>query len=345
MAALRSDYSFVYLAQKQLSKIGILPDNVSVHYIDSIFSNWFGNKFLHSYRIKKALKILKGDMVVAADNLIFKDNGIPVCLLLMHSTELLQDTVTGKKFVPARKMFTNAIRKAATVITFSDNDYQRIKLQLPEQGAKIKLLFPLPADMPELKWTDKEIVKVESAGGAEYFLFAGDLHERFNLVALLKAFSIFKKWQQSNMQLLIAGSKTSTTENFGNQLASYKYRKEVNLIINPSKETLQKLIAGAYALVYPALYDGFPVNILSAMQAGVPVISSSAKVCKEWCGDTIIYPETDDSAGFAKSMQLIYKDERLRSDFIVAAKKHLVDKGKDDVAKKCLNFFEETIAK
>ena len=189
------------------------------------------------------------------------------------------------------------------------------------------------------------MVKNDVAGGMEYFLFAGDLHERCHLIELLKAFSLFKKWQQSNMRLVIAGNKTNRTEDFAKQLASFKYRHEVNLIINPSKETLQKIIAGAYAFVYPAAYDNFPVHILQAMQAGVPVLSSPIPVCKEWCGDHIIYPETNDGAGFATIMQLIYKDERLRSELIDAAKEHVLTRNKNDLTATCMKFFEESIAK
>ncbi len=345
MAQSHSHHSFICLAHKYFPRTGTLPDNVSVHHSNNIFSKWMGKKFWYKYVLAKELSSLKADLYVTADNLFFNGAGIPVFFFLIHGTEILQDKVPGKKNISGTKMLVNAMRNADTILTFSDNDRQLVLMQSPEQETKVTLLLPQPVEIPLLKWTEKEMVKIDFAGGAEYFVFAGDLHERHDLIGLLKAFSSFKKWQQSNMRLVIAGNKTDWTQEFTKQLSSFKYRNEVNLIVNPSNETLQKIISGAYAFVYPAAYDNFPFTILQAMQAGVPVISSPLQVCKEWCGDSIIYPESNDSSGFAKSMQLIYKDERLRSDFIDAAKKHLSAREKNNMVATCLNFFGQSIAK
>lgn len=345
MAGRYSHHSFIYLIHERLQKTDNLPDNVSIHYPNKILLKWLGKRFWYKYFLIKELTILKADLYVTADNLFLNKTGIRVLLFLIHGTEILQDKALSKKNMSGTKMLVNAIRKADTIITFSVKDRQVVQMQSPKRAAKVKLFLPLPVEIPELKWTEKEMVKIDFAGGVEYFLFAGDLHKRFDLIVLLKAFTLFKKWQQSNMQLVIAGNKTTWTEEFTKQLASFKYRNEVNVMFNPSKETLQKIIAGAYAFVYPAAYDNFPVNILQAMQAGVPVISSPIQVCKEWCANSVMYPETNDASGFANSMQLIYKDERLRSDFIDAAKKHLATCEQNDLAETCMNFFEETIAK
>ncbi len=345
MAGRYSHHSFIYLIHERLQKTGNLPDNVSIHYINKILLKWLGKRFWYKYFLIKELSSLKADLYVTADNLFLNKTGIRVLLFLIHATEILQDKALSKKNMSGIKMLVNAIRTADTIITFSANDRQIVQMQSPKPAAKVELFLPRPVEIPELKWTEKEMVKIDFAGGVEYFLFAGDLHERYDLIGLLKAFSLFKKWQQSNMRLVIAGNKTTWTEEFSKQLASFKYRNDVELMVNPSKETLQKIIAGAYAFVYPAAYDNFPISILQAMQAGVPVISSPIQVCKEWCANTVMYPETNDASGFAKSMQLIYKDERLRSDFIDAAKKHLATREQNDLAQTCMNFFVETIAK
>jgi glycosyltransferase involved in cell wall biosynthesis len=264
---------------------------------------------------------------------------------LLHHTVTLQDGSSSAKKSSVYGLKRRAIQQADIIIAFSDADQQWIKQSLSKKNQEVKMLWPRVVEIAELEWTEKELVKNEFSGGVEYFLFAGDLHERYDLIGLLKAFSVFKKWQHSNMALVIAGNKTAWTETFSQQLATFKFRKDVYLMVNPPGDDLRKIIAGAYAFVYPAINDNFPINILVAMQAGIPVISSSFAVSKEWCGDAVMFPETNDSAGFAKSMQLIYKDELLRSAFINAARLRLSTRNKTDMAEACLNFFEETIAK
>ncbi|MEO7045131.1 MAG: glycosyltransferase, partial [Ferruginibacter sp.] len=163
------------------------------------------------------------------------------------------------------------IMGASSVVTFSDTDQWNIQTHLAVAAAKIKLLKLQPFYTEVLKWTEKELVKIEFAKGMEYFVFAGDLDERFDLLTLLKAFSLFKKWQQSNMQLVIVGNKTSVTSPLSEKLASFKYRDDVHLLVNQTTAKVQRIIAGAYAFVYPVLYEYFPITILQAMQAEVPV--------------------------------------------------------------------------
>lgn len=57
-----------------------------------------------------------------------------------------------------------------------------------------------------VEWELANKIKEKYTGGQEYFLVAGSIHSHKNLLTLLKAFSIFKKWQKSNMKLVITGS-------------------------------------------------------------------------------------------------------------------------------------------
>lgn len=61
-----------------------------------------------------------------------------------------------------------------------------------------------PAFQP-LPWEEKIKVKEQYTAGTEYFLYAGSFRPGKNLVNLLKAFSLFKKRQQSNWKLVLAG--------------------------------------------------------------------------------------------------------------------------------------------
>lgn len=167
-----------------------------------------------------------------------------------------------------------------------------------------------------IHWSDKDATKGSYADGREYFLFIGGIHPRKNLMNLLKAFSLFKKWQKSNMKLLVAGRLAWQYEDLVEKLKTYKYRDDVLMLDYVSDEQLAKLTASAYGLVYPSLFEGFGLPILEAMQAGTPVICSNTSSMPETAGDAALLADPNDPDAIAKQMLALYKDESLRNSQI-----------------------------
>lgn len=100
-----------------------------------------------------------------------------------------------------------------------------------------------------MNWEEKEQVKDTYTGGREYFLFAGDIFPPDHIIILLKAFSHFKKWQLSNMKLVLAGKANKKTAKLKDKLTTYKYREDVVIIENPSPDISDTLLQAAYAPV------------------------------------------------------------------------------------------------
>jgi glycosyltransferase involved in cell wall biosynthesis len=169
-------------------------------------------------------------------------------------------------------------------------------------------------------WQEKEDIKEEFSDGCEYFIFIGTIHPRNNLLNLLKAFSIFKKWQKSNMKLLVAGRLSLQFDETTEKLKTFKYRDEVKLLGYIKEDKLAKVIAGAYALVSTGLFQGFGVHVLEAMQCDVPVITSNLSSMREIAGEAALYADPSDLEDIARQMKMIFKDEQLRSKLISAGK-------------------------
>lgn len=220
------------------------------------------------------------------------------------------------------RLFTKRfLHKAARVLTVSEFSRQDILQQyhLPEE--KIGIAYGAArGDFQPLNWQDKEQVKDSYADGREYFLFIGGVHPRKNLMNLLKAFSLFKKWQHSNMKLLIAGRLAWQYDDLLARLKTYKYREDVVLLDYVPDEQLAKITAGAYALVYPSLLEGFGLPIIEAMQAEVPVICSNTSSMPEVGGEAALYADPNNPDAIAKQMLSLYKDETLRNTLIAKGK-------------------------
>jgi glycosyltransferase involved in cell wall biosynthesis len=138
---------------------------------------------------------------------------------------------------------------------------------------------------------------------------------------LLKAFSVFKKRQKSNLKLVLAGRLGWKYDSFVEGLKTYKFRDDVVLLDYVDETELAKLVGSAYALVYPSLLEGFGVPVLEAMRSGIAVITSSNSSMQEIAGAAAQYADPDDFEDIADKMMLLYKDEDLRNQ--------LIEKGKD----------------
>src|ERR1044071_5154079 len=221
-----------------------------------------------------------------------------------------------KRYTPA---FIKKAKRVATVSEFSKAD---IISHYKTEANKIDIVHNGVKDIfHSISSTEKEEIRNKYTGGKNYFLYTGSVHPRKNLMNLLKAFSIFKKRQQSNWKLVLAGRLAWKYEQFTKSLASYKYRDDVVVTGYLEETELAKLTASAYALVYPSLWEGFGVPVIEAMRSDIPVITSANSSMQEVAGDAALYFDPSDHTDIADKIMLIYKDENLRS--------RLIEKGKE----------------
>ncbi|MBK8611351.1 MAG: glycosyltransferase [Chitinophagaceae bacterium] len=187
--------------------------------------------------------------------------------------------------------------------------------QLSEEA--IAVIRPAVANIfRPVPWEGKEGIKEQYADSKAYFLCPGDSRQ-INLINLLKAFTLFKKRQKSNMLLLITGMVDDV---FKKELSSYTFRNEVVLLENLSRSELASVIAAAYALVYPVLYTDLAIPVLQAVQSGIPAIVSNNGSLRSICGNAALYVDFQNIANIAENMMLVFKDESLA--------KSLTDEGK-----------------
>ena len=333
--------SFIILAYRQQPVIPALSPNITIHRINSCWRQLFG-KWWYRYGLPRTLRKLNAGAFLCAGNLRAPTGQVSSFLFL--PTLPATDNESGQKSAAvqgADRLLTAACRRSRVVISFSANGRRYLQERYPDFTNKIRELKPgVSGAVGALPHQERELVKTRYANGLEYFVFGGDLHERHLLTMLLKAFSIFKKWQQSNMQLVFAGSVTTQTAAWQQALSAYKYRTDVHVLPDPATDTLQTLIAGAYAFVYPAAAAHTPVTLLYAMQAGVPVIASPVVSVQEIAGDAVMYVAQNNETGFAAAMQAMYKEEDLCNNFARQGLQQAAASAKE-MAQDCWHILEE----
>jgi len=284
-----------------------------------LFYIWF------EWRIPAMLRKYKIDLFLSPDSYMSIRTNVPTCLVIHdlafeHYPEhfVLAHRMYWRHFSP---LFAKKATRIATVSTFSKND---ISARYGIDPSKIDIVYNGAHDeYKPLDLATREAVKKQYANGCEYFVFAGALHPRKNIVNLLKAFVIFKKRQRTNMKLVIVGRLAWKYEEVERMKAEMEFKDDVMWVGYMNVDELSKVMGGAYALVYASLFEGFGIPILEAMQCGVPAIVSNTSSMPEVAGDAALLVDPTDADDIADKMHLIYKDEALRKKLIDNAREQI----------------------
>lgn len=118
------------------------------------------------------------------------------------------------------------------------------------------------------------------------------------------------------MKLVLVGRMEWKNDEFYSLLKTYKYREDVILTGYLPEAKVVSLLASAYALVYPSLFEGFGVAVAEAMKCQVPVLTSAHSSMEEVAGEAALYFDAGNHTDIADKMMLIYKDENLRKQLI-----------------------------
>ncbi len=147
----------------------------------------------------------------------------------------------------------------------------------------------------------------EGLAAGTYYLFCGMIEERKNLARIVAG------WRASGSvrPLVIAGPDGDA----GVDLAG-----TIRLGYLPRRELLD-LIAGARALVFPTLEEGFGLPVIEAMALGTPVITSDRGALAETAGGAALGVDPYDTAAIAAAVSRIDRDDDLC--------RTLVDRGLD----------------
>lgn len=215
-----------------------------------------------------------------------------------------------------------AAKRADHIIADSESTRSDITRLLSIRDSKITLIYPSghesycgvpPAGLLE---TLRLRLKMEK----DYFLCVGTLEPRKNLKRVIEAFQLLVARQKKPLSLVLVGAKDFA----GGQFYRALYGRDGNLakeIIFPGylqHDELHALYAGAQALVFPSLYEGFGLPILEAMAAGCPVITSRSTSLPEVAGDAALYADPQSAESIADAMEIIYIDPVKRGDLVSA---------------------------
>ena len=275
-------------------------------------------RYWYDIKIPVTLRKIKADIFVSPDGYCSLTTKLPQCMVV-HDLGFLHHPETYKKNHVQfyRKYIPRFLKKAKMIGTVSQFSKEDIIRHYKINPDKIKVVYSAVKEIFQPVGKEEQILTRDKyTEGKDFFIYVGAIHPRKNLVNLLKAFSIFKKRQQSSMKLVLAGRLAWKNDDFLQLLKTYKYRNDIVLTNYLEEDKLVKLVGSSYALVYPSIFEGFGVPVLEAMKCKIPVLTSEKTSMQEIARDAGLYFDPNSYTDMADKMMLIYKDEELRRKLI-----------------------------
>jgi len=311
-------HQFVFIFDRRVLTDFGFAKNITSVVISPKVKDIVSSKYWYDIKLPFGLMKYKPDLLVQTTGFCSLTTSIPQLLILQDLAFKHYPNHIAQNQLAYYKYFTQKfIDKSKHIVTLSCFSKKDIESSYNVEHNKIGVVYSAakPIFKP-LDYNEIEQVKDGYADGRAYFLFVGGFHPRKNLMNVLKAFSLFKKWQRSNMKLLIAGAVAVQYDDILIKLKTYKYKDDIVLLDYVDETQLARITAATYCVLYPSFFEGLSVPIIEAMQCAVPIITSNNSSMPEIGGNAALYVNPDEPNDLAEKMQLIYKDENLRSKLI-----------------------------
>jgi len=148
-----------------------------------------------------------------------------------------------------------------------------------------------------------------------YIFFVGILSERKNVVRLATAFkAAVDRTPGLTMRLVLAGKRGWMVDAIYQALEELGLGERLVLPGRVAQEDLPRLLAGARAVAYVSLYEGFGLPALEAMACGTPVVASNTTSIPEVVGDAGLLVDPYDVAAIAEALHRLMTDDALRAE-------------------------------
>jgi glycosyltransferase involved in cell wall biosynthesis len=243
--------------------------------------------------------------------------------------------VTIHDLIPIRLPYTTPDNKAEFVarvrrtvaesdliITVSESSKADIVSLLDVDPSKIAVTYQ-PADLTPL--SDDERMRLPNSLSrfgltvGEYLLCVGAQEPKKNIRRLIEAYLEI----DTPMPMVLTGPRGwMWNQEVGAALAplSDAARARIKFTGYVDRNDLRCLYAGACALVFPSLHEGFGLPALEAMISGCPVITSRTSSLPEVCDEAAVYVDPFERDDIRNAIERVIADAELRSALAAAGR-------------------------
>ncbi|HSD71858.1 MAG TPA: glycosyltransferase family 1 protein [Thermoanaerobaculia bacterium] len=248
--------------------------------------------------------------------------------------------------VYARVMIRRALRRADRIITVSYNSKRDLVDYFGILPARVDVIYngvgrEFRPDLPE---EERARVARKYALKRPYLLFLGGEKPHKNVQNVVRAFAEARRKQADLPHVLaLAGPMPKNSARIDALIGALDVGSAIARPGLIEEADLPGLIAGADALLYPTLYEGFGLPVTEAMACGTPVLTSSTSALQEIAGGYAYLVDPLDVDAIARGILALTTDPKVREDFIELGRKRALDFSWDKAAERTLEVYAEAL--
>lgn len=207
-----------------------------------------------------------------------------------------------------------AVRRSDRLVAVSDSTRQDMLAATNAGASQIETVYNGLDDRFTIDIGNQNSQAVLAQYGirSPYLLYAGKLEPRKNVGTLIDAYDRLRTSGRFSGQLVLLGSpRTFMWREAQERIDRSPFRKHIQQTGFVPDAALPAIYAGAAALAFVSLYEGFGFPVVEAMASAVPVVCSNATCLPEIVGDAALLVNPEDPEDIAQSLARVLNDEAL----------------------------------
>lgn len=221
-------------------------------------------------------------------------------------------------------------RHASHIIAVSQSTKSDLMAQLNVPGNRITVVYEgynkkqfKPIAENQIEQSHKKY-KIKTP----YFLYVGTIQPRKNLARLIKAYAKYYHSTKSTdntkvAHFYLAGKSGWLNDEIFKAPQTYDVKEAVQFLDYIDEEDLPSLYAGATALLYPSLYEGFGLPIIESMACGTPVLTSNRSSTKEIGANAAYLVDPENIEQITIGIKRLAQEQELRQKLIQLGLEHV----------------------
>lgn len=196
----------------------------------------------------------------------------------------LENTKLLKKYSHLYTIKKN-LKNAKKIVCFTENTQRELNEKLNISEEKILTIAPFFPSSPEVNLTID--VKAKLGIQWDYFIYDYNYYSNNNLKRVLEAIKEIAKTRE--IFLVILGNKNANNREIRELILSLDMSKNILFAGNPDGNELGSYYKESLGVLYPIIYDNFPMTLNHAVNYNTPILASDNTETRNIFGDSITY--------------------------------------------------------
>lgn len=308
LAAQHPNDRFLFLFDQPFEASLLQSPNITGLELGPAHRNRLLKHYWFQYKLPRLLNRYRVDAVVNDDQTSSLRTPVPQYILL-EDLPWLEEQATETKYTAGyhRKYFPAFIEKARGIWVYADWLQERLAQHYPKSIGKTTVVYPATTVPDTLTETHIRRFQEAHTGGKDFFICPVNAATVRQVITVLKAYSVFKKWQQSGIRLLLWNELEPNWQ--PPAFSTYKYRNEVSML-DATPANLPLACAAAYAGIYLPDAPIFDAVIWQMQSTSLNWILRDWPFLQSLYGEGALFT-TGTEADLAEKMMRYYKDESI----------------------------------